>query len=297
MVGKIKRRVVRMVQKILQKPIVIDRDDDGQMPGAFIIAPPRSGTTLLRMLFDSHPEIAAPPETHIFPHLLGPLRDDLVMRAMWNVGFHPEFIARSLGDSARSFVEGYAKAKQKRFWIEKTPTNVAWLPELRAACPDAKFLLLYRHPFDVVRSMMDRNVLETFHGFAKWRRDYPTPLGACCAYLAHEQEAMLAFQAEHRDVVHVIRYEELVTEAEDVLRRACAFLGLDFAPQMLDFASARHDIGFGDQKIQETREILVRLNTFCEWSDEQRLEASTYLKKCLDRLGYDSGCPSHASSA
>lgn len=295
--AKTKRRIARIVQKLLQKPIVIERDTRQRLPGALIIAPPRSGTTLLRLIFDSHPEIAAPPEMHIFAPLLGPLRDERVTRAMWNAGFHPESFARSLGDFARSFVEGYAKTKQKRFWIEKTPTNVDWLPELREACPDVKFLLLFRHPFDVVRSMMERKMMETIPRLTRWRLDYPTSFAACCAFVASQHEAMLAFQARHGDIVHVIRYERLVADAEDVMRRACAFLGLDFAPQMLDFAGLQHDVGFGDEKIHETKAIIPRVDTFTGWSDEQRLEASTHLENCLDALGYDSGRPSRAAAA
>lgn len=296
-VGNIKRRAARIVQKLLQKPIVIDRNTGSQLPGALIIAPPRSGTTLLRLLFDSHPAIAAPPEMHIFSSVLAPLRDERVTRAMWNVGFHPEFFARSLGDHARSYVESYARTKQKVFWIEKTPTNVEWLPELREACPDVKYLLLYRHPFDVVRSMMERNMMETIPRLAAWRRDHQTSFAAACTYVAREHETMLAFQSRHPDVTHVIRYEQLVTDTEDVLRRACAFLGLDFAREMVDFSSARHDIGFGDEKIHETRRIIPRLDTFADWSDEERLEASTHLKGCLDALGYGAGRPPPALTA
>jgi hypothetical protein len=260
--GEIKRRVARIVQKSLQRPIVIERDASGRLPGAFIIAPPRSGTTLLRFIFDSHPAIAAPPETLIFPYLLGALREERVTRAMWNIGFHREF------------------------WIEKTTTHVEWLPELREACPDVRFLLLYRHPFDVVRSMMERDMMEAYARFAPWRRDHPSSFAACCAYVASQQETMLAFQAQHPGVTYAIRYEQLVANPENTLRPACAFLGLDFAPEMVDFASARHDIGFGDEKIHETRKIIPRLDTFGGWSEQQRLEAQGHLQKCLDALAY-----------
>jgi hypothetical protein len=295
--GRIKRRVGRIVQKSLQRPIVIDRHAQEPIPGAFIIAPPRSGTTLLRLIFDSHPAIAAPPETLIFPHLLGALREERVTRAMWNAGFHREFLARSLGDFGRSFLEAYARTKQKRFWIEKTPSHVEWLPELYEACPDAKFLLLYRHPFDVVRSMQERKMMETQPRLTAWLRDHPTRFSACCAYVACQQEAMLAFEARHRDSAHAIRYERLVAEPEDTLRQACAFLGLDFAPQMVDFASARHDIGFGDEKIHETQEIVPRLDTFAGWSEAERTEARRHLRPCLDALGYQSGLTPRAAAA
>lgn len=286
MLGQIKRRVARVLQKALQRPIVIERAADEHMPGAFIIAPPRSGTTLLRLIFDSHPAIAAPPETLIFPYLLGALREERVMRAMWNVGFHREVLARSIGDFARDFVEVYARTKQKRFWVEKTTTHVEWLPELHEACPDVKFVLLYRHPFDVVRSMMERNMIEAYDRFAPWRREHSSSFAACCAYVAQQQEAMLAFQTQYRGSAHAIRYEQLVADPERELQDACAFLGVEFAPQMLDFANARHDIGFGDEKIHRTTEIISRRDTFGGWSDDERHEAGGYLRTCLDQLEY-----------
>src|SRR5688572_25664520 len=38
-------------------------------PVPFVVGVNRSGTTLLRMMLDSHPELAVPPETHFVPAL------------------------------------------------------------------------------------------------------------------------------------------------------------------------------------------------------------------------------------
>ena len=35
----------------------------------FVVGTDRSGTTLLRMMLDSHPDLAIPPETHFIPAL------------------------------------------------------------------------------------------------------------------------------------------------------------------------------------------------------------------------------------
>lgn len=40
----------------------------GAMP--FVVGANRSGTTLLRLMLDSHPELAIPPETHFVPNLI-----------------------------------------------------------------------------------------------------------------------------------------------------------------------------------------------------------------------------------
>jgi hypothetical protein len=137
-------------------------------------------------------------------------------------------------------------------------------------------------------------MIDAYARFETWKRDYPSSFAACCAYVARQHETMLAFEARHPAMVHAIRYEQLVAAPEKALRPACAFLGLDFAPEMVNFAGARHDIGFGDEKIHDTTHIVPRIDTFAEWSDEQRLEAQGYLQGCLAALGYD-GRPSHAA--
>ena len=39
-------------------------------PAPFIVGVNRSGTTLLRLMLDAHPEIAIPSETHFIPDLI-----------------------------------------------------------------------------------------------------------------------------------------------------------------------------------------------------------------------------------
>src|SRR3954467_14805501 len=51
-------------------PFSAVEQDVTQRPAAFIVGVPRSGTTLLRMMLDSHPEMAIPPESHFYFELL-----------------------------------------------------------------------------------------------------------------------------------------------------------------------------------------------------------------------------------
>ena len=39
-------------------------------PAPFIVGMTRSGTTLLRLMLDSHPDLTIPPETHFLPELV-----------------------------------------------------------------------------------------------------------------------------------------------------------------------------------------------------------------------------------
>ena len=43
------------------------RRDTGRVPAPFVVGIARSGTTLLRLMLDAHPQLTIPPETHFLP--------------------------------------------------------------------------------------------------------------------------------------------------------------------------------------------------------------------------------------
>ena len=52
------------------------RDDARREPVPFVVGMNRSGTTLLRMMLDAHPDLTIPPETHFVPDLIKAARED-----------------------------------------------------------------------------------------------------------------------------------------------------------------------------------------------------------------------------
>src|SRR5688500_4303608 len=57
---------VRFSFRQLRRRRLRGRRDPG-VPAPFIVGVGRSGTTLLRLMLDTHPELAIPPETHFMP--------------------------------------------------------------------------------------------------------------------------------------------------------------------------------------------------------------------------------------
>src|ERR671923_690958 len=43
---------------------------DGRQPAPFVVGVSRSGTTLLRLMLDAHPQLTIPPQTHFVPKLI-----------------------------------------------------------------------------------------------------------------------------------------------------------------------------------------------------------------------------------
>jgi hypothetical protein len=192
----------------------------------FVIGSPRSGTTLLRLILDSHPRISCGEETHFLRDLEAIVGRhwDLVAsygieRAWWlqrlrrlYVDFQGEVLARS------------GKAR----WAEKDPTYTLVLGFIDELFPDALYVHLLRDGHDVVASFRDR------WGYRSAAR------AARSEWARHVEAARALSRRVSRDRFLELRYERLVAEPESEARRLFAFLGEDFVPETIEFDPAEH---------------------------------------------------------
>jgi hypothetical protein len=192
----------------------------------FVIGSPRSGTTLLRLILDSHPRISCGEETHFLRDLEAVVGRnwDLVAtygltRAWWLArirdlydGFQAEVLARS------------GKAR----WAEKDPTYTLHLDYIDELYPDAVYVHVLRDGHDVVASFRDR-----------W--GYTAAMRAARTEWARYVESARALQARSPDGRFLeLRYEDLVSEPQAQGQRLFAFLGEAWVPGVLEFDAAEH---------------------------------------------------------
>jgi len=278
---------MRAWRVLSQAPLEVRLDQQRSVAGGFILCLPRSGSTLLRMLLDSHSQIASPPETHLLPPLLELLRDEETLHALWHLGFDRPAVAEALAQSARHLLDAYAASKGKAMWIEKTPRNHEYAEEIALGFPDAKLIVLQRHPFDVVQSMIARDYAGTNDAVRRTRRPGASDFETCCRYVEAGCRRLLEFSASHPDRVFVVGYEELSASPAAILRGLCQFLGVEYEPSMLHFAAAEHDIGFGDTAVHATDTIVSRPKSYECWSQTQFRTARSRLDPVLRDLGYE----------
>jgi len=185
----------------------------------FIIGAPRSGTTLLRLLLDAHPAIAAGPETRFLLDLAKIF--DQHWDRLSRFGFER---AAWVAKVARFFAETheeYAASRGKRRWCEKTPRYTIIADLVDELYPDAQFLHIIRDGFDVVASHKDRwghaSALEAID-------DWKMLVGKACKF-----GAKVGPQRYHE-----LRYEALVADPEGALRPVFEFLGETWHPEVLE---------------------------------------------------------------
>lgn len=136
----------------------------------FILGSVRSGTTVLRDVLRRHPNLAAPEETHFFrwaePYGTGPYENKYLHKALFENHRRLDGVKdfdffytlqnarhrRDLMDNyARIFLEG--RQQESRRWFDKTPQNVYGVMLISANYPEARFVHIHRHPYNVVASL------------------------------------------------------------------------------------------------------------------------------------------------
>ena len=211
-------------------------------PVPFIVGVGRSGTTMLRLMLDAHPELAIPPETHFVPDLIeainaggSPSEAVEVMQSVrqWgDLGMDPDEVTDRLealedwnaGNALRSFYGIYLERQGKPRWGEKTPAYVKKMRLIEKTLPEARFIHVIRDGRDVALS--------------RWKRTLGEGERAPAAQVADGwQRRIRRAQKQGKRLRHYmeLRYEDLVAETEPNLRRVAEFIELDWDPVMLRY--------------------------------------------------------------
>jgi hypothetical protein len=194
-----------------------------------VLSSVRSGSTLLRVLLNSHPEIHAPPELHLRA-LKVRVKRRYARRALDEIGLDREHLRYLLWDRV---LHRELTGAGKRVLVNKTPNDVFIADRIKRCWPDARFIFLLRHPAAIARSR------------AQTRPQDPPErnLAAVRRYGA----ALEAARAKHEGLV--VRYEDLASDPRAETQRICAFLGVEWDERMLDYGRYDHgsfEPGLGD---------------------------------------------------
>jgi len=219
-------------------------------PPLLILGVSRSGTTLLRVLLDRNPQLAVPDESFFIPlladrHLLRVDADDFLddVRRLarvheWGVPLDKVRArlsdAMPIGRAIGTIYEVYAEERGKPRWGDKTPMYMRHLPLLRRLFPDAQYVHLIRDGRDAAISFLS---LPEGIAFRTWAHPRSTAEFACVwrtEVAAARRHGRRVGEGRYLEV----RYEDIVSGAEAVLRRICAFAGLSYESAMTEHAGS-----------------------------------------------------------
>ena len=195
----------------------------------FILCTLRSGSTLLRVLLDSHSQLHAPHEIHL-RYVSVALDAKWSERSLREMGLDQRGLEHLLWDR---ILHRELAASGKRQIVDKTPNNVFIADRLRECWPDARFVFLLRHPAAIARSRQSLNPDVDPERNVDLIRKY-------CEAL---EDARQRFDGL------TIRYEELTSDPATVTQQVCALLGVPWEASMLDYGQfdhGRYRSGLGD---------------------------------------------------
>jgi hypothetical protein len=288
-------------------------------PYLFIVGCPRSGTTLLQRLVDSHPQMAVTPETHWIPRWFHKkpgkgLPDGLVTKKFLRklldnprfleLGIKLDEVAKPIAGGERipydrfisSLFDLYGQRRGKPIVGDKTPGYARELPTLHLLWPSARFVHLIRDGRDVCLSILNwerAKSWKTGEGAARFRTWPQDPVGTAALWWEwHVRLAREAGQQVGTGLYHELRYESLVARPSDECRALCEFLGVPYDDHMVRSYQERAMVGPGEGTKHPWMPITPGLR---DWRSQMPPESVEHFEAIagamLDELGYPRAAP------
>jgi hypothetical protein len=239
-------------------------------PGVFVFSLPRTGSTLLRLILDTHPDVFCPDELNL-GRLVKALYDtsEGLAEGAGTVAQQPEQIDPGSPGAVetRRLIAGMlgaaAARKGKSLWCDKSPSNLEHMGWIDRLLPGSRFILLHRHCLDFAISCLQFSTYGFFLTVVGdyVRRDHTNFVRAVVRAWVEKTEELLRFEAEHPGLCHRLRYEDLVTAPETSVGALSEFLGVAFDPQLLRrvFSTSHHQRDFnGDPNALFSHAIVDR---------------------------------------
>ncbi|MFO7936465.1 MAG: sulfotransferase [Kiritimatiellia bacterium] len=230
-------------------------------PPVFIVGCGHSGTSLLLAILDAHPGM------HGIPYESNCVKEGRINRF----------------NKAQKKFNKLTIAAGKRRWVEKTPLHIKRIATILEYSPDAKVVLIIRDGRDVAYSIKKRRgSLED--GINRWVND---------------NKAGEKFWDNPN--VHVVKYEDIITDFESAITSVLSFLGEKYYPEMRNFnlkgrrwysRSLAKPENFSGKNHKQYRNWQINQPLFDgrnKWKDLSADELSFIYKSAglmLDKLGY-----------
>lgn len=234
----------------------------------------RSGTTLAGQVLAAHPDVSTLDErTTIAPIAQSLLGGPDGAAGLTRAG--PEH-RRAYWDAVRL----HGVEPEGRVVVDKLPMHVAHLPVIARLFPEAQVLFVRRDPRDVVlggfrrlfRANADTCRMTSLEGAAR-TYDQAMRLTEVC-----RERLPIAF-AE-------LRYEALIADFDGETLRLCGLLGLDWTPDLNDFAAKAAARPIGTPSANQVRRGLFDGGGQWRAYEEQLAPVMPILQPWIERLGY-----------
>lgn len=192
----------------------------------FIVAPVRSGSTLFRLMLDSHPEITNPSESDFLFDILNddqdfPSKEEYLEWLSVNRIFQATGLNVDNSLSYKELLDSFiTQMHTSEILTINIHRNFHLIPKV---FPNARYIHLTRDPRDVARSCIGMGwVGHVYYGVDTWVK-------------SEKSWDKLKSQLNAEQYIE-LQYEQLLSDLEVNLSKICEFLGVSYTDKMLDYA-------------------------------------------------------------
>lgn len=292
-------------------------ESHSSLPVFFILGRPRSGTTLLRVLLDAHPNVVVPPEFPIIPILANKFmtikqwdREKVLSfidhiyenhtfghRSIDQLRINRETLTRemlsllpetTLGDLFTTFnanAESLFLNSHIDLVGDKNPLYTIYIKQIMKIFPGARFICLVRDYRDTFCSLREMN---------------GTPIEAPnialqVSHWKYYSTLFLRYHQELPDRFYLVRYEDLVSQPEHTFHKITQFLGISYHPSVFNFYLEKERIieTYSEENmLRFHKNLLYPINTSRVGVWKEKMSATEVVLadqiagEIADRLGY-----------
>ncbi len=270
----------------------------------FMLGFPRSGTTLLEQIVDSHHGVQAMEEPPTMSTVLrqatalmqgramvdGKLRQCSSWKSQWLtvMDYIKDLTQEQVGSLRKTYFQVAEKEVQldaAKLLVEKMPLDTVDIGLILRLFPDARFVVSLRHPADCILS----GYMQSFKmndGMANF-----LDLDNAASFYKHVMKLLWQYEDvfDLKDRMHYVRYEDLVMDLEGEARKVLDFMGLHWDSDVLNYdehAKRRGTLATPSyqgvtQKIYSTSK--GRWRNYAKWMEP----VLPHFREAAERYGYD----------
>ncbi len=194
----------------------------------FMVGFPRSGTTLLDQIINSHSKVQVVEEQGSVDNVVSFFRNRYGYSLNSNVRLDAQSVAL-LQKNYFAALRQYLHDAAGEIIVDKLPLNTINIPAILNIFPDAKIIFSLRHPCDVVLS----NFFQSYQGNSAMA-NFLTIADSANLY-AKVMDLWQLFVANIPMSYHMVKYESLVDNFNEEVEGLLNFLGLEWEDSILEY--------------------------------------------------------------
>ena len=257
--NKDKKEFKKIKEYFLNKEILnLKHFKKNQVIPIFILGMPRSGTSLIEQIVSNHSEVHGAGELDILPIS--------VKNSNWQ---NSDDFEKTLNIIRKEYLEKISLISKKKYITDKLPGNFKRVGFILNAFPDCKIIHLERNPMAICWSNYKSNFNSTGMGFTL-SQEYTAEY-----YLLYK-DLMKFWHEKYSEKIINVKYENLVENFEDEVKKLFVKLNLNWEKQLYDFHKNERPV--------ETASFLQVRRKVYQKSSEQWKSYEKYLTSMTDIL-------------